>query len=457
MATGIPATFRAEFMDWVVELMVESRMMGAQMGAAVRSDARFDETRVRRAVRLLVDAEPVLGCRFAVDDLPRWERIDHLDTRVALDVLPSSDPEADAAAYVAAGLDSREGPQVRAAILRGSEGDTLVLKTSHVALDGGGLKQMLYILGRLYRALGDDPDYAPEPDARPRSLASIASTASFVDRLRAVRFRRNFPHTDWSVPGLGGAGRPTYIARAIEPEEFGPLVSFGKRHGATVHDLLLAAYYRALFAELKPSPGARTPVNMSADLRPWLPPDAVMALANLPATWAVMVTPVEAEDFAGMLARVVERTRQWKAADVGRTRAVESVLGDRLVRLFGMRTLRRHWEWITRTLEGTGYPSLTNIGEIDGAKLDFGEEAPVADAYLFGPIGYPGGLIVTVTTFQRRLRVSAGIDALSTDPGMARRILDGTVAELRAVARGAAGSVCDNGPVTSRATLGGSP
>jgi NRPS condensation-like uncharacterized protein len=151
---------------------------------------------------------------------------------------------------------------------------------------------------------------------------------------------------------------------------------------------------------------------------------------------AVTVTPVDGEEFAGTLARVVARTRAWKAADVGRTRAVESVLGEWLVRLLGMRTLRRHWASITRTLDGTGYPSLTNIGEIDAARVDFGDDLPVEDAYLFGPIGYPGGLIVTATTFKRRLRISAGIDALSTDVTMARRILDGTVAELRALARG---------------------
>jgi NRPS condensation-like uncharacterized protein len=235
------------------------------------------------------------------------------------------------------------------------------------------------------------------------------------------------------VPGLGGHGEPTYLSDAIGPEDFAALAGYGKGLGATVHDLLLAAYYRALFAELKPAPGARTPINMSADLRPWLPPDAVMALANLPATWAITVTPVEGEPFEGTLARVVERTRAWKAEDVGRTRAVESVLGDRIIRFLGMPTLRRHWARITRTLEGTGYPSLTNIGEIHA--LDFGPDTPVADAYLFGPISYPGGLIVTVTTFERLLRVSAGFDALSMDAGMVRRILDRTVAELRAVAR----------------------
>jgi NRPS condensation-like uncharacterized protein len=438
VAVGAPTTIRAEFMDWIVSLMVESKMMGAQMGAAVRFSTRLDETRVGRAVRLLEDVEPVLGSRFVVDGVPRWERMPDLDSRTTLELLPSSDPETDAASYVASGLDPRRGPQVCAAVLRGRDGDTLVVKTTHVALDGGALKQMLYLLGRLYRALDGDPGFVPEPDPRPRSLRSIAKTATLGERLRAVRLRRNFPPTDWCVPGMGGEGSPTYLETAIEPDAFGALIAFGKKHGATVHDLLLTAYYRSLFAELKPPPGARTPINMSADLRPWLPPDAVMALANLPATWAVTITPVEGEAFEGTLERVVEQTREWKAGDVGPTRAVESELGNRLVRVLGMGTLRRHWASITRRLEGTGYPSLTNLGQIDSAALDFGEDAPVADAYLFGPIGYPGGLIVTASTFRGRLRIGAGIDLRSTDAALARRVLEGTLAEMLAAARPAA-------------------
>jgi NRPS condensation-like uncharacterized protein len=436
MDGGIPQTLRAEFMDWIVDLTVESKMIGAQMGVAVRFGGHVDRGRMRRAVRLLLDAQPVLGSRFVTGGIPRWERMADLDDRVTLEVLPGTDPDKDAAAYVARGLDPAEGPQVCAVLLSGSHGDTLVLKSTHVAVDGGGLKQMLYLLGELYRALDADPDFVPEPDRRPRSLASIAETAGLADRLRAVRFRRNFPRTDWTVPGLGGEGEPQYLADAIMSRDFGPLAAFGKARGATVHDLVLAAYFRALFDELKPPPGARTPVNMSADLRPWLPKDAVMPLANLPATWAVTVTPVEGEPFAGTLARVVERTRAWQAADVGRTRAVEAVLGDRLVRMLGFGTLRRHWKWISRALEGTGYPSLTNLGEIDESRVDFGAGLPVEDAYLFGPIGYPGGLIVTVSTFRRRLRMSAGIDARSMDVAVARRILDVTAGELRAAARG---------------------
>jgi NRPS condensation-like uncharacterized protein len=436
MAKHTHTRFRAEFVDWIIELMVESGMMGAQLGAFVRCGSHLDETRVRRSLRLLLDAQPVLGCRFVVGaGVPYWERLDDLDDRSTVDVVLSTDSDADATAFVAAGLDPREGPQLRAVVLRGPDGDTLVVKTSHVALDGGALKQMLYMLGSYYRALTADPSFVPEPETRPRSLGNIARTASFVERLKAVRIRRNWPRTDWGIPGLGGRGEPTYISDSIGADDFGPLVAYGKVRGATVHDLVLTAYCRALFAELDPPPDARTPVNMSADLRAWLPENAVMPLANLPVTWTIAVAPVEGEPFEGTLARVVERTRAWKDADVGRTRAVETVLGDRIIRFLGMPTLRRVWARIERSMEGTGYPSLTNIGGIDDQALDFGPDAPVADAYLFGSIGYPGGLMVAVTTFRRVLRISAGIDLLSVDAGMVRRILEGTTAELRTAAR----------------------
>jgi NRPS condensation-like uncharacterized protein len=432
-ARPIPSALRAEFMDWIVYLMIESGMMRAQLGAAVRFDGRLDQQRLARALRLLMDAEPVLGCRFVADgDPPHWERLDLRGDTAPVSVREAADPEAAAAAFVAAGIDPRSGPQVAAAVLRARDGDTLAIRVNHTAVDGGGTKQVLYLLGAIYRALAADPRYVPDPDVdSPRDLEAIARSATLLERLKALRLRNHFPPTDWSVPGLGGEGDPFYMWTTIEPGDFRRIVDFGKERGATVHDLLLAAYFRVLYRELRPRAGARTPVNMSADLRSWLPADARIALANLPATWAITVSPRESEDFEGTLARVVAQTREWKDADVGRTRAVEGVIGDRLVRLIGMGTLRRQWTRILRRLEGTGYPSLTNIGVIDEGLLDFGAEAPVADAYLLGPIGQPGGLILTVTTFRHRIRLSAGIDARATDADLARRIMDGTAAELR--------------------------
>jgi NRPS condensation-like uncharacterized protein len=437
VAAQAPGTIRAEFMDWIVDLIVESGMIRAHLGAVVRFRGRLDERLLTRAVRMLIDVEPVLGCRFVADhDPPYWERLADLDRLVTVPVRETADAEGDAAAFVAAGIPVNAGPRFVATLLRGSVDDTLVAKVDHVAVDGGGTKQALYVLGRLYRTLQITPGYAPPPDPRPRSLASIAKTASLSERLKAVRFRRHFPRTDWSVPGLGGDGDPTYITDTVEASQFRRLIELGKRRGATVHDLLLAAYFRTLYLELEPAPGARTPINMSADLRPWLPPEADPGLANLPATWAITLPRVDGEAFGDTLARVVERTVEWKSEDVGRTRAVESVLADRLVRMLGMRHLRSHWARISRALEGTGFPSLTNLGVIDEESLDFGESAAIADAYAFGPIGKPGGFVLTVSTFRHTLRLSAGFDARATDAGLARRIVEGTAAELRAAAVG---------------------
>lgn len=431
-----PPTLRAEFMDWIVCLMVESGMMRAHMGAAIRFEGRLDEQRLARALRLLLDAEPVLGCRFVAEhDLPHWERPDDLDGLVTVPVRVSDDAAADAASFVAAGLDIHGGPQVFAEVFRSPGGDTLAVKVNHASVDGGAMKQTLYHLAQIYRQLASDPGYVPECDAdAPRTLAAIARTATPGERLKALRLRRHFPRTDWSVRGLGGEGEPAYIDDVVEPLAFRRLIEFGKMRGATVHDVLLAGYYRALYAVLKPAEGSHTPVNMSADLRAWLPSGIRMAPANLPTTWAVDVPFQGTESFEATLARVVEQTRDFKDADVGRVRAFEAMLGDRLVRLVGMRTMRRYWARITRAFEGTGYPSLTNLGVLDEEALGFGADAPVAGARLFGPVGHPGGFILTVSTFRHRFQLSAGIDAGAMDAELARRIVHTTAAELRSAA-----------------------
>lgn len=431
-----PPTLRAEFMDWIVCLMVESGMMRAHMGAAVRFEGRLDESRLARALRLLLDAEPVLGCRFVAEGAPpHWERLEDLDERVAVPVRTSVDAPVDAASFVAAGVDLHAGPQVFAEVFRAPGGDTLAVKFNHVSVDGGAMKQTLYRLAEIYRRLGSDSGYVPERDAdAPRALASIARTATPRERLKAVRVRRHFPRTDWTVPGLGGEGEAVYIDDVVEPLAFRRLIEFGKMRGATVHDVLLAGYYRALYAALGPAPGSHTPVSMSADLRAWLPSGIRMAPANLPTTWAVDVRLGESEGFEATLARVVEQTRDFKDADVGRVRAFEAQMGDRLVRLVGIGTVRRYWAVITRAFEGTGYPSLTNLGVLDEDALGFGADTPVADARLFGPIGYPGGFILTVSTFRHRFQLSAGIDAGAMDAQLARGIVRTTAAELRSAA-----------------------
>lgn len=428
----IPATIPSEFVEWAILMMIENGFMRPQLGAIVRFQGRLQAPRAAKAVRLVMDAEPVLGCRFVADaKRPYWERLATLDDRAVLMVQDADDPEDAAREFLASPFDPTTGPQLEALLARGPHGDVLALKLSHLAVDGGAVKECLYLLAETYRRLELEPDLAVTPNLDgARSLLPAARGARWGERLRAMKPQELLPPTDWGITGLGKErGHQEHIVRRVPQQESRALREWGRDRGATVNDLLLAAYLRALFATLRPAQGDATPVQMSCDLRRWLPPGTRTALSNISATWSINIPPVEGETFAETLARVVERTRAWKASEPGVRQAVGLWIASRLVMPQGVEVMRKPIKGNPVT-DTTGYPTMTNIGVIDETLVDFGEGVAVADAYLLGPIAFPTGYVLTASTFRDEMTLSAGIDTLAIDLGLAESLLDGTVREL---------------------------
>ena len=91
-----------------------------------------------RAVRLTMDAEPVLGCRFVKHPWrPYWERRDDLDRLHLCSVVEPQDPESELWRFIAMPLDPYEDSQVQVRIFR-SGTDTLCVRLDHLAADGAG-------------------------------------------------------------------------------------------------------------------------------------------------------------------------------------------------------------------------------------------------------------------------------------------------------------------------------
>ena len=94
----IPATIPASKADVSQYLL---RHVSSQEAQIVLSyNGPVDGDRLARAVRLAVDAEPVLGCRFFDHWYrPFWQRRDDLDSIDLCSVVPSDDPAADVMKY----------------------------------------------------------------------------------------------------------------------------------------------------------------------------------------------------------------------------------------------------------------------------------------------------------------------------------------------------------------------
>ncbi|MDP8256323.1 MAG: hypothetical protein P9M14_11290 [Candidatus Alcyoniella australis] len=74
MQGSTPQKIRASYLDQAV-LAMDSLFVG-QIHAVLDLEGRIDRDRLAQAMRLLCDAEPVLGCRFVEHwAVPYWQRL----------------------------------------------------------------------------------------------------------------------------------------------------------------------------------------------------------------------------------------------------------------------------------------------------------------------------------------------------------------------------------------------
>ncbi len=112
-------------------------MCDAQIHCIISFNGRVDMERMSRAVRLTLDAEPVLGCRFVKRWWrPYWERRDDLDSIKLCEFTEKADIEQEVKQFLTTPIDPCKDPLVQVQILR-SVTDTLCIKVNHVVADAG--------------------------------------------------------------------------------------------------------------------------------------------------------------------------------------------------------------------------------------------------------------------------------------------------------------------------------
>jgi NRPS condensation-like uncharacterized protein len=399
-------------------------------------NGRMDEVRMARAIRLSLDAEPVLGCRF-VHGFWRgqWERRDDLDSLQICEVVPVSDPDAAIQDFLTLPIDPLEGPQVKARILR-SETDTLCLKVNHMAADAGGVKAYAGLVSGIYRSLGRNPGYQACPNTGSRSLWQVGRQMDTAQRLRIIcRGYRNAV-SDW-IPGeqlsvMLHAGQPVdpgFSIRRIGPGRFNLLKSYGRQWGATLNDIIIAAWFRALFKETESEQAIPFRMLTTADLRRFMPGRQSQAICNLSGFIHLNIGKRRGWHFHDTLMRVQDEMRAQKKEVLGLGDIVTLGLLAKLIPLDWYKVmaeafLRRH---IDRAIPL--YPAMTNMGIIPLDRLAF-ETPGLRDAYLTAPLIFPPYFILGLSGFTDSITLSIGFCQKTLNRPIIENLLDRVEEEL---------------------------
>ena len=372
-----------------------------------------------RATRLAADAEPVLGCRFVERPWQCfWERRDDLDQLELCTLERNAATEERLLHFMSAPGDPRVDPLLRVLVLR-SEVDTICIRLDHVAADASGLRDCAALIASIYARLGDDPQYRPEGNWHgDRSFGQVFRQFSFADKAAALLRSRGKVRA-WRFPTTNDTCvHRAFAFRRIPADRLPALRAYRLAHQATTNDVLLTAFFRALFEVIDPPMGGYLTVQFSVDLRHYLPEERAGSICNLASGVFPSIERRADEPFDATLVRVRDAMRSIEANSPGLrvTMLVEviSKLGLRLAREVASLLVLRNDKMIV--------PVFSNLGGL-GARVNFGSPR-ITDGYLVGPIMLPRAFMLALSASASAITLSVGFCEPGTNRATVERLLD---------------------------------
>jgi NRPS condensation-like uncharacterized protein len=467
-----PTTFPAPVADYLMYLL--RPVAGSLSTKCLLSiGGHLDEDRLRRAVRLSFEAEPILGCRLVEHwSRPIWQRRADLDDLPLCNVVRCSEAGPSVARFLLDPIDPTRDPLVRVAVFRG-ETDTVGVKITHAVADGPSTNSYVHLLLQLYRRLKHEPSYRPEPNpSGSRNMLEVVSGVSLREKLKALRRLRasrdcNRGQADWLPPPVSGDGsRRGYLFMKLPADRIQQLKEYGWERSATITAVMLTGFYRALLTLARPLNEDLARVGSWIDVRRFLPPQRRSTTpGNISSEITFSVAGLRNASFDQVMSNLMDQLRQ-SVLDPCRAiipvALVNGLLCGRVLSFVEYRLLRRFFasqaDKVLHARKGVR-AALTNLGTLAFAQ-DGPEEPPVVDAQLCGINLDLGGFVVTVSEFCETMTASLGFHDTILDEPTARRLLtefdkalpgfSGVPADIVAVATGRSPS----GPHALRPHLG---
>lgn len=412
--------------------------------------SRLNEEILAKAIRATLELEPVLGCRFVEDPIAcYWERREDLDTVEWLSLVQTNDKEAAIEEFLKQPVNSREDLQVQARIIRVKQSeasdpssfpdpnqssyDVLCIKMDHASTDGGGLKEYVKLLASVYSKLCKEADYWPSfrQEAR-RDQGQIWEPLNITNPASVWDQSRNIAAT-WSFPSKAGVdSNPAHVIRRLSAEPYERLVSYARKHGVTVNDLLLAAFYRAFFEITDVKTDERMAVQVSVDLRRYLTTGKADAISNLSGAEYLQLARVTEESFTDTLSRVAAQMNEHK----------ENLPGVQIgiiMELLASHGYAGFYQWYQearkQAVETNRFtPTLSNVGLLHDQPITFGDASAI-DGYFVSPCFFAPGFMTGASSYNGVLTLTVGFYESTVERNRVEAFLDQMIEELGQLSR----------------------
>lgn len=407
MTSLIPAQFKTTITDRFISSFFAGKG-DVMIQAELMFGGNLDVEVLRKAFRMVLDAEPVLGCKLSiVNDIPVWKRI----VTSEVENFRSFSNEDDYNIYLNTTIDIQQGPALQGAHLGTPHGDRLLFKVAHEVTDAAGVKEIIAIVAFLYRQIKRSPGFSAVPNVT--TYRSARQLARWIPKRAALRIWWNAVREVLPLVVRRTACNPMLTTCSVDKRKYHvktlgcdmtlAIRDAGKKYGATINDMILAAFLRVLHRTSKVDNGYLR-CGISIDLKRWyLPGGKADTIANLSSVELFDIGKNPGSTFGETVRKVVAFTSGRKKNWIG------------LNMHTGFLNLLRGWPYsklksyfakrqLVDMKEHAVFPLVTNLGEIDKKRLLF-DAAPHA-AHLIVPAAFPPYFGIGISGFDGTLTIT---------------------------------------------------
>lgn len=409
-----------------------------QINAVLYFPVGLSKEILEQSVRITLQLQPVLNSRFVENDIPYWEEHSSGTNSSICFFAEGNDQELEIMAidFIKEPGDRIQGPMVQTILLRGTTTDMLVVKLSHLCSDGAGVKEYINLLGAIYThlSLGGSKDQIikefGEGNESFRDQSHVFKYAGISDVKSAYRPNQEQQASLWSFPSQPNKNKsPKMSVGRLSREQTLCLTKWTKAQQATLNDVIMTAYFRALshFTVYAEPRTAEKMIGLTIDLRRYLPNYTTGAICNLSGMEMPVIKMEDGESFNQTLVRVKQSMDKIKGQNPG----LSSAAGMEILAGLKLSTVKEMYnqQYEQAVQMGMALPLMTNFGVIADEPIQFGE-IQAEDGYMTSPIMYAPFFSMGASTYNGRLTFTIGYHAPETSKEKVDKFLECVINQL---------------------------
>ncbi len=385
-------------------------------------DFRINVDALKTVLTCFFEKAPVLHSSFTDNRIhPYWTVCDyHINDILTVKEVDEADLDEEINSFLVQYIPPESHIQMKVAVFfYGENKSVLLVVENHMCMDGGDLK---YFMKSLCQNYNDYVENGISPIALrtgTRSYEAVYEDFTAGERRMAKNLYRNintpdkhgFPFTPDNIKDSSFIAR-----RRFSAETFNQLRTSGKKHGATINDMILSAYFYSLYELAGFDESEGISISCAIDLRRHIKDSTGQGITNQTA-WMQCKIPHRGRDIFETLDYVVKSSNEFKQ--------------DRFMGLHGLPLLSLGYKIMphaaSEEIIKVGYANpllaMSNIGILEVDKLALSGNEPT-DGFMSGAVKYKPYALLSATSMRKELTLSMCVRGNEEDKKIVEHFFD---------------------------------